>query len=407
MGSIPMGSLGTVIEKDPSSEIIEGDDPGGLISSPQIMGSIAGGTVLLVEDNALNRQVATEILCHAGCRVEIAQNGREAIQVLHRTLDAMGKSRFDLILMDLQMPEMGGVEATRIIREDPRFVTLPIVAMTAHAMSGVREECLGVGMDDYVVKPIDPDVLFSVMALQMAKNPDARPSDTINCETSEPLSSGASHVSKRVIDDDTGTLSTLPGVDCQSALKRLCGNDMLLRKLLVEFFEDHSRTVIMLTDLINAGRWDEAKLDVHTLKGNAANLSMEDVADAAQTLESAILKEDASDCEELLMHLDGVLKQMLAGIERCCHGSDALDDRSESAAAAPMASPQKVLELLEEMAIEINENRPSALNRLKELKSALHGHGVNREIHALENALVRYDFSQAQSHFQTIRSDFV
>jgi CheY-like chemotaxis protein len=114
---------------------------------------IRGAWILLVEDNEINQQVARELLEGAGLPVAIATNGEEAV-------GAVKKKDFEAVLMDVQMPVMDGYQATREIRKDERLKGLPIIAMTAHAMTGDREKCLKAGMNDYVSKPIDPDELF-------------------------------------------------------------------------------------------------------------------------------------------------------------------------------------------------------------------------------------------------------
>ncbi|MPN44660.1 Sensor histidine kinase RcsC [bioreactor metagenome] len=124
---------------------------------------IDGARILLVEDNEINQEVATEILSNAGAIVEIANNGKEAV-------DAVASKEFDLVLMDLQMPVMGGYEATKLIRIDRKNMNLPIIAMTAHAMQGVEAECKAAGMNDYVSKPIDTKNLFSTILKWVKQN---------------------------------------------------------------------------------------------------------------------------------------------------------------------------------------------------------------------------------------------
>ncbi len=126
------------------------------VSGEWMTEGLRGARVLLVEDNRINQQVARELLEKGGMRVEVARNGIDAVEKITRT-------PFDLVLMDLQMPRMDGLEATRIVRANPRYGALPIVAMTAHAMSGDRERCLQAGMNDHVAKPIEPDRLFAVL----------------------------------------------------------------------------------------------------------------------------------------------------------------------------------------------------------------------------------------------------
>ncbi len=124
----------------------------------------AGAKVLLAEDNEVNQLVASRILKNAGLVVEIAGNGREAIEMLQ-------KKKYDLVLMDIQMPEMDGITATKKIREMPQFKNLPILAMTAHAMSGDRELSLKAGMNDHINKPINLQELFSSLAKWLRRKP--------------------------------------------------------------------------------------------------------------------------------------------------------------------------------------------------------------------------------------------
>ena len=112
--------------------------------------------MLLVEDNEINQEVAIGLLEDAAIQVDLAENGEIAVRMAQET-------DYDAVLMDMQMPVMDGIEATRAIRSDPRFQDLPIIAMTANAMAADREKCLKAGMNDHIGKPIDPDELFSVL----------------------------------------------------------------------------------------------------------------------------------------------------------------------------------------------------------------------------------------------------
>jgi len=121
--------------------------------------------ILLVEDNLVNQKLAKMILTKAGCRVEVANNGKEAVQKVTASTDD-----FDLIFMDVQMPEMDGLEATEAIRQSG-FESIPIVAMTAHAMKGDREICLEAGMNDYITKPIKREVVFEMIKKWVSGSP--------------------------------------------------------------------------------------------------------------------------------------------------------------------------------------------------------------------------------------------
>ncbi len=124
--------------------------------------SLEGMTILVVEDNEMNQQIVAELLENEGAIVEIAANGREAVDKLHRSLRG---TRYALVFMDVQMPQMDGHEATRLIRQDGRFADLPIIALTAHAMAEERHRCIEAGMDDHISKPINPRELIETAAL--------------------------------------------------------------------------------------------------------------------------------------------------------------------------------------------------------------------------------------------------
>ena len=138
-------------EQGPSRARLGGQDTAELL---------AGVRILLVEDNEINQQIAVELLESAGARVEVADNGRIAVE---RLLTGPRPAPFDVVLMDLQMPELDGVGATARIRAEADFDALPIIAMTAHATVEERERCLAAGMQDHISKPIDPAVLYATV----------------------------------------------------------------------------------------------------------------------------------------------------------------------------------------------------------------------------------------------------
>lgn len=119
--------------------------------------SLQGKHVLVVEDNELNRLVMQGLLKKVGIQVTIAVHGQEAVEMLR------GDHAFDLVLMDIQMPVMGGHEATRIIRQELKCLDLPIVGLTAHALNAEKQRCLDLGMDDFLTKPVFPDLLYSTI----------------------------------------------------------------------------------------------------------------------------------------------------------------------------------------------------------------------------------------------------
>lgn len=141
--------IGTLSDPNPAGT--------GSTAEDSIRSRHAGARVLLVEDDPVNQEVALELLGDTGLQVDVAANGRLAV-------DMAADTHYALILMDMQMPEMGGLEATAIIRNQPHHQTTPIVAMTANAFDEDRQRCLHAGMSDFVAKPVDPDLLFTTLA---------------------------------------------------------------------------------------------------------------------------------------------------------------------------------------------------------------------------------------------------
>lgn len=259
---------------------------------------LKGAKVLLVEDVVLNQQVATEILESAGITVEIANNGQEAV-------DATQKANYDAILMDIQMPVMGGYAATRLIRDDKKNVTLPIIAMTAHAMQGARDECLAAGMNDYISKPIDPEYLFTTLRRwiqpvvhETHKKSIPKPQPTITQQVEIPFP------------------TNLPGVDLQSGLQRLNENKKLYKDLLMTFAKDYTSIAAVIKVALDKNDFDTAKKLAHTLKGVAGNLSADDIYHAAKKLELGISQKTTAQFDQLLADLDNVLQPLVKALRR-------------------------------------------------------------------------------------------
>ncbi len=267
---------------------------------------LAGKRVLLVEDNEINQQVARELLVSAGMKVVIAADGAVAVAKAE-------KDDFDIVLMDIQMPVMDGYEATRIIRSQPRLRELPIVAMTAHAVSGERERSLEAGMNEHLTKPIDPDSLYdTILALLVTgvkrspAGPDAEPAP------------------RNHLDD-------LPGIDLDSALRRVAGNGKLLRNLILDFTARHQNSPAEIRRMLEQGDRDRARKLAHTLKGVAGNLSALSVRETAAELEAALGSAQDRD-------MDPLLDKLAAGMESIVRAAAELEaapghEREESSGA--------------------------------------------------------------------------
>ncbi len=248
-----------------------GARPGGQADAPQSAqaktAGLRGRHVLLVEDNDFNRDIASEVLSELGISFTIAVNGREAV-------DLVAAQPFDLVLMDIQMPVMDGLTATKLIREDSRFRSLPILAMTAHAMSGDREKSLDAGMNDHITKPISfEELTMSLIQWMPAGRVKASPEGvppplTLPAEDSIP--------------------DQLPPFDIPAALLRNNGKPKLIHKLLLTFHERYANAISELRGNLDENKDEEAQRLVHSLKSLAAALEANQLADAAFAVEKAL-----------------------------------------------------------------------------------------------------------------------
>jgi CheY-like chemotaxis protein len=225
--------------------------------------------VLLAEDNAINQDLARHLLHGRGHTCVVARNGLEALRCLER-------ERFDLVLMDVQMPELDGLEATRRWRERERATGghVPIVALTAHAMKGDRDICLAAGMDAYVPKPLNPRQLFSTMNDLVA----AAPAEAL----AAPASPGGAGPDRGLFDE-------------ADALDRVDGDRGFLVELVENFRRSHPGVLAELREHARAGRHDELRRDAHTLKGAAASLGAAALAEAARVTEDVAARGAAAE----------------------------------------------------------------------------------------------------------------
>jgi len=268
---------------------------------------IKGAKLLLVEDNQINQQIAKETLEQEGFEVTIAEDGRDAVQKIRA-------SYFDAVLMDLEMPVMDGYEATRIIRSEPQFDDLPIIAMTAHAMNDVREKCLHIGMNGYVTKPIDVDELLASL-IDFIK-PKVR-------KTPVPCLTIATQPKAAALPD------YLPGIDMQQGLKNVVGNERLLHDLLLKFHEGFSDAQVRLDAFLQAGDVDSALRFLHAMKGVAANLAMSDLKIGIEALEQTLNKPGEYG-PELLTDFESALNRVLESVGQLCR-SDGQEITAETA----------------------------------------------------------------------------
>jgi len=301
----------TVSGEDPAAALpAEAVAPGPAAAfGPTAGPPLAGAKILLVEDNTINQQVAREILERFGAGVAVARHGGEAVDMVRRVA-------YDVVLMDVQMPVMDGLTATRRIRARPDLAELPIVALTAHALAEDRDRCLAAGMNDYLTKPIDPEQMLATLGQWIAPASSAagqRPTIRPDRPAAAPADRNAA-------------------LDMATALARLGGNERLLHSVAAEFTRDYADCAADLRRLVADGDLEAAKRLAHTIKGVAGNIAANALAEAARTLEGR-LGQGLRPTEPDLNAFARALERTLAATAGLAPAADTTPDAPARAAA--------------------------------------------------------------------------
>ena len=293
--------------------------------------------LLLVEDNMVNQQLAIELLTSRGAEVDVASNGQEAVDLIQRKPDA----HFDVVLMDLQMPVMDGYEATRLLRADSRFVDIPIIAMTAHAMEDERQRCLVLGMNGHISKPIEPDVMFRLLARRYASRGAVRPGPVVN----------AAAQGRALRGSPARAVPEIAGIDSEAGLRRADGRVEIFEKMLVRFLQEFDPWEATMRSMLAAGDRAGAERLAHTLNGLAGTIGAHALQQLAGDLETALraspsLAEPPESFAPVCRALQGLLPEIarFEGMLRDPAGDDtatASDVDSASIGPSPASSGDK------------------------------------------------------------------
>ncbi len=418
---------------------LEGDTARSSMHEPNAA-ILAGKKVLVVEDNALNRELVRELLAGMGILVEIAVNGREAV-------GRVAQEDFDLILMDIQMPEMDGLTATGAIRAYERQrkrgaptvcnadadgrppAHLPIIAMTAHAMKGDREKSLAAGMDDHVTKPIEPHELEAALLRWMPKDirQPAHPAEIGGSDSSTmgPDSMGPASMGPTIIDPASGTSApaafrlpdSLPPFDLARALARCEGDTQLLYRLLTIFVCDYTDWGTRLHAQLEKADMAEALRLAHTLKGCAGTLEIRELAEAASALEQALRHHaPPPQITRLLQTVEAILTPAVAAAATLIHPkTDALCEHSAAESSAhpcdssPL-SPADVMaatRLLEALRHSLSSDIKQALKQTQELEALLAHTNLAAEIQAVSDAMNVFETDTALAGLKRLAEKMV
>jgi polar amino acid transport system substrate-binding protein len=333
----------------------------------ETMRPVQGAHLLLVEDNEINQQVASELLHQARFHVDIANHGQEAIDMLE-------SDRYDCVLMDVQMPVKDGLTATAEIREDKRFKDLPILAMTANATAEDRARCEAAGMNDHVAKPIVPRVLFETLLEWIPHGERELP----ELEAAEMSGDGAGEA-----------LPEIPGVDALEGVQRVGGNIASYRKLLQKFADNQATALDEIRSAF-AGKDDELSVRLaHTLKGVSGSIGANAVHQAAAKLEAALKEAPAELPEDLLAETE---KELMAVLEPITAMMSAATDGD---GGAPGELPADLADQLQQLRNLLDEYDTESGEKLEHILTQVRGTEVHDDLAALKTQLDQYDFEAA------------
>lgn len=348
--------------------------------------TLAGARILLVEDNLLNQELAQELMISHGLVVDTANNGQEA-------LNKLATNTYDGILMDCQMPIMDGYTATRIIRKDPKYRDLPIISMTANALSGDKEKVLASGMNDHISKPIQVNDMFETLKRWIKPS---QPAETM-------IQLPPTSYKKAVSVEDQHNLNQLVGVDIKTGLAVTQYDVAFLWRLLFRFYDTQQDFIAQFKRLMHQAdtREDGLRL-LHTLKGNAGNIGMLDVMNKAAELET-ICQPPEANYANALADLEAELFRVLPPIKA------QKEKQKETLIPAKITQQPVSAEYYQALTAKLYEllsnDKLDADIVAVELEAILEGTDKSHLIHAIRQAITRYDFDTAIDKLNILMAD--
>ena len=336
----------------------------------QSLAAIAGARILLVEDNEINQEVALDLLRHARLEVDLAENGQVA-------LDRLQANDYALVLMDMQMPVMDGVEATRQLRRLPGLAALPVVAMTANAQAADRQRCQEAGMNDFIPKPIEPELLWQTLLKWIAPRHAAAAADSDSDMATAAVSTAPAAPAL-----DLGVAAIDPG----PALRRMLGNTELYFATVRKFCRLQENTGQTMVAALDAGDWVTAQRQAHTLKSVAASIGAGRLAEQAAALEKALAERlPRADADRHIGVIDGQLRELIA----------ALRDKLPAAPEAALPDVAGAAAAVAELEQLLSESNPEAMACLERNAAALKAIIPAARLAQIETAVNAFDLDDA------------
>lgn len=353
---------------------------------------LQGARVLVVEDNEVNQQIAQELLESVGIQVDLANTGQMG-------LDQVQAQPYDAILMDIQMPCMDGFMVTRLIRNlaidlgntrQERFATVPIIAMTAHAMSSDREKSLAAGMNDHVSKPINPQELFRVLVKWIA--PETSWGDRV--PTDEGL------ILEKEIED---WHLSLPGVNLAQGLERVAGNRQSYERLLKGFYRSHHSAAEAVQGALEASDREQLFYLLHTLKGSTGNLGAEALFQQISALETSVRSDQVP-----LSSLAPEIRDMTLNLQTLLTAIEALTLEPEPSPKPPLHTPllstPELRSRLTQVVDFLETDLPQAIAGLDTLKQQLQGTPLADRLAPIIESVLEFDTDTAVTRVASLLS---
>ena len=333
--------------------------------------ALCGLRVLLVEDNPVNRLLAIELLAMKGVVTDVAENGEEAV----RRLNSLPPETFGVVLMDLQMPVMDGYETTRIIRSNPKFAALPIIALSAHVMSFEKDRCHQLGMNGYINKPFDPEHLWRTLLRVFRKN---KPDEALLTE--QPV----------LAPEPSVPAFSINGVNVDQGIKRAGGDSELYARVLAEVLKNFASGCDDLRESVSRKDSESGQILAHKLRGMLGTIGAEAMCETLSSIEEMF--RTGADPLEQIREMSAPYAALMEGLRGYVATADAI--RSEAGAPSnqdPAVNPS----WLAEFADHLGKGSFEAVELWERHSATLGGRFTPAELEQISKALLQFDFARA------------
>jgi len=332
----------------------------------------SGYSVLLVEDNEINQLVLKELINKTGVNIDVAVNGLEGIKLIE-------KNNYNLVFMDIQMPVLDGYESARMIRK--MGLEIPVIAVTAHALTVEKEKCIDAGMNDYISKPVDPSVLYEKLFFWLGADSD---------ESIRRLNCGNA--------DETILPEHIKGINITSGLKQVGGNKRLYLKLLKRFYERLSDGMQIIDEFIKYEEWDQIKIFVHSMKGIAGTIGCEKLFTAAKKVETTDLFN-----KHKKISIINDFKKVLSSQKSYLDKHDTIVSPEKIAGKIDHSLEKKTLhEKFQLISKYFHEDQPKIASGIEMLKIEIDSKKYEKYFSDIGRHLENYDFDEAYELFQRL-----